>query len=246
MLAASRAAERAMVANLPLTYAMSRDGELVVTDDTDPPGGRRRQPGSGWELRVAAGDHGANSSTCISRLRAPRHGVRSPSVTSGQSIDGFIAAVGPVAVRDGRREHPPPAPHARAVRCRRCRRRHGCCRRPAADDEARARAKSAARVVLDPSRRLGDHYKVFTDDSADTLYVCATSALADGERHVGQAPIETVADAPNGMDLSAVLELLRRRGCHRIFVEGGGVTVSMFLGRPHRSSAGGDCPAHHR
>ena len=76
-----------------------------------------------------------------------------------------------------------------AVRCRRCRRRHGCCRRPAADDEARA-GRNPLRVVLDPSRRLGDHYKVFTDDSADTLYVCATSALADGERHVGQAPIE--------------------------------------------------------
>ena len=43
------------------------------------------QPGSGWELRVAAGIHGANSSTCISRLRAPRHSVRSPSVTSDRA-----------------------------------------------------------------------------------------------------------------------------------------------------------------
>jgi riboflavin biosynthesis pyrimidine reductase len=46
---------------------------------------------------------------------------------------------------------------------------------------------------------------------------------------MGLAPIRTVADAPNGMDAAAVLGLLRERGCHRIFVEGGGVTVSMFL-----------------
>jgi riboflavin biosynthesis pyrimidine reductase len=31
------------------------------------------------------------------------------------------------------------------------------------------------------------------------------------------------------VDVTEVLRLLRARGCHRIFVEGGGVTVSMFL-----------------
>ena len=38
-----------------------------------------------------------------------------------------------------------------------------------------------------------------------------------------------VADTPNGLDVAEVTRLLRARGCHRIFVEGGGVTVSMFL-----------------
>jgi riboflavin biosynthesis pyrimidine reductase len=32
-----------------------------------------------------------------------------------------------------------------------------------------------------------------------------------------------------GVDLAALVHLLRERGCTRIFVEGGGVTVSMFL-----------------
>jgi riboflavin-specific deaminase-like protein len=85
------------------------------------------------------------------------------------------------------------------------------------------------RVVLDPSRRLEEHYKVFTDDSAETLYVCSNRAVHDGETHIGRASILTVDESPNGMDAAAVLELLRARGCHRIFVEGGGVTVSMFL-----------------
>lgn len=46
---------------------------------------------------------------------------------------------------------------------------------------------------------------------------------------MGRADVCGVADTPNGMDAAAVLGLLRSRGCHRIFVEGGGVTVSMFL-----------------
>jgi riboflavin biosynthesis pyrimidine reductase len=49
------------------------------------------------------------------------------------------------------------------------------------------------------------------------------------ESHVGRAGIVAVADTPNGLDVAEVTRLLRARGCHRIFVEGGGVTVSMFL-----------------
>jgi len=88
---------------------------------------------------------------------------------------------------------------------------------------------SPLRVVLDPTRRLADHYKVFNDDSAVTLYVCAKALARDGDTHVGRAVIVPVDEGPDGVDVGAVLRLLRARGCHRIFVEGGGVTVSMFL-----------------
>jgi len=88
---------------------------------------------------------------------------------------------------------------------------------------------SPLRVVLDPTRRLAEHYKVFNDDSAVTLYVCAKSLAREGETHFGRASIVAVDEGPDGVDVSAVLRLLRARGCHRIFVEGGGVTVSMFL-----------------
>ena len=36
-------------------------------------------------------------------------------------------------------------------------------------------------------------------------------------------------DEDGQVELSAVIGLLRQRGCYRIFVEGGGVTVSKFL-----------------
>jgi len=88
---------------------------------------------------------------------------------------------------------------------------------------------SPVRVVLDPTRRLADHYRVFNDDSADTLYVCGKSLARNGETRFGRALLVAVDDDGDGIDVTAVQRLLRARGCHRIFVEGGGVTVSMFL-----------------
>jgi diaminohydroxyphosphoribosylaminopyrimidine deaminase/5-amino-6-(5-phosphoribosylamino)uracil reductase len=88
---------------------------------------------------------------------------------------------------------------------------------------------SPVRVVLDPTGRLAEHYRVFNDDSADTLYVCGRSLERAGETHFGRATMVAVDDGAAGLDVTEVLRLLRARGCHRIFVEGGGVTVSMFL-----------------
>src|SRR6202008_4104280 len=39
---------------------------------------------------------------------------------------------------------------------------------------------SPLRVVLDPTRRLNDRYRVFNDPSAETLYVCAKSLMRPG------------------------------------------------------------------
>ena len=88
---------------------------------------------------------------------------------------------------------------------------------------------SPLRVVLDPTRRLATHYKVFNDDMAVTWYVCAKSLTRDGETHIGLADVIGIDEGPDGVDVTEVLRLLRARGCHRIFVEGGGVTVSTFL-----------------
>jgi diaminohydroxyphosphoribosylaminopyrimidine deaminase / 5-amino-6-(5-phosphoribosylamino)uracil reductase len=88
---------------------------------------------------------------------------------------------------------------------------------------------SPVRVVLDPTRRLADHYRVFNDDSADTLYVCGKSFAGEGETHVGRATLVAVDEHAAGIDVGEVLRLLHARGCYRVFVEGGGVTVSMFL-----------------
>jgi riboflavin-specific deaminase-like protein len=85
------------------------------------------------------------------------------------------------------------------------------------------------RAVFDPSRRLGPTYKVFTDAAAPTLYCCRRDLVSPGETTIGQASIVGLsADRPGGTP-AALLALLRARGCARVFVEGGGVTVSAFL-----------------
>jgi riboflavin-specific deaminase-like protein len=88
---------------------------------------------------------------------------------------------------------------------------------------------SPLRVILDPTRRLGEHYRVFSDDAAATLYVCARSAARPDESHYGRATLVGVDDKEDGVDLPELVRLLRSRGCKRIFIEGGGVTVSLFL-----------------
>jgi riboflavin-specific deaminase-like protein len=83
------------------------------------------------------------------------------------------------------------------------------------------------RVIFDPQRRLVPTFKIFTDGAAPTLYVCEQSRLAQGETLAGDATAIGIAEGPGG--LAEVLKLLRERGCARVFVEGGGVTVSAFL-----------------
>jgi riboflavin-specific deaminase-like protein len=85
------------------------------------------------------------------------------------------------------------------------------------------------RVVLDPARRLAPDHRVFNDPSAETLYVCARSLVQAGESRFGSAAIVGLDGTPDRVDVVAVMALLRERGCARIFVEGGGITVSMFL-----------------
>jgi len=91
---------------------------------------------------------------------------------------------------------------------------------------------SPLRVVLDLTRRLSEQHRIFNDGAAETLYACARSLIRRGERAVGQAEIIALDDRATGVagvDLSGIVGELRNRGCTRIFVEGGGVTVSMFL-----------------
>jgi riboflavin-specific deaminase-like protein len=88
---------------------------------------------------------------------------------------------------------------------------------------------SPIRVVIDPTRRLADHFRVFSDDSADTWYVCDRSLIQPGEERFGKARVLGLEGSADDLDVSVLQDLLRERGCHRIFVEGGGITVSAFL-----------------
>lgn len=85
---------------------------------------------------------------------------------------------------------------------------------------------SPVRVVLDTERRLDDRYRVFRTPPASLLF-CAADAPGPG--HIGQAPVIRVPRASEGLNLRAVVAALTARGLRRIFVEGGGITVSRFL-----------------
>jgi diaminohydroxyphosphoribosylaminopyrimidine deaminase/5-amino-6-(5-phosphoribosylamino)uracil reductase len=85
---------------------------------------------------------------------------------------------------------------------------------------------SPVRVVLDTDRRLEAHYRVFRE-APQTLLLCATDA--PGGDHLGEAPVLRLPRAREGLDIGAVLATLAGRGLRRVFVEGGGITVSRFL-----------------
>ena len=84
------------------------------------------------------------------------------------------------------------------------------------------------RVVLDTRRRLGPAHRVFTDGEAPTLLLCAEGLAAPGER-LGQAEVVGIATRDDSLCPRAALACLAGRGLGRVFVEGGGITVSRFL-----------------
>ena len=85
---------------------------------------------------------------------------------------------------------------------------------------------SPVRVVIDPCRRLSGHHRVF-QEGPETLVLCAPDAC-DGDR-LGRAEVLSVPRGAEGLDIHAILAALRARGLRRVFVEGGGITVSRFL-----------------
>ncbi len=85
---------------------------------------------------------------------------------------------------------------------------------------------SPVRVVIDNRRRLSADYGLFRE-GPPTLVLCAEDAR-DSDR-LGRADIVPVAADAEGCWPDAVLDELARRGLNRVFIEGGGRTVSRFL-----------------
>ena len=88
---------------------------------------------------------------------------------------------------------------------------------------------SPVRVVLDTERRLGAEYRVFRGDGRPTLIFVADDT--DGPDRLGSAQVKRLPRMAGGDGLSipALLDALAAEGLHRVFVEGGGITVSRFL-----------------
>jgi diaminohydroxyphosphoribosylaminopyrimidine deaminase / 5-amino-6-(5-phosphoribosylamino)uracil reductase len=145
----------------------------------------------------------------------------------GQSVDGFIAtrtgdAVYVTGEEDRRHLHRLRALADAVV--------IGAGTAIADDPRLTVRACGGAnpvRVILDPRGRVERRRQVFTDGSAPTLWVRGTGRPApaiDGVEVV-RLPCGDGGFAPRGL-----LDVLARRGLGRVLVEGGGVTVSRFLG----------------
>lgn len=84
---------------------------------------------------------------------------------------------------------------------------------------------SPVRVVIDPDRRLSCDYGLFRE-GPPTLLVTS----CDGPpRHGSAETLRIGRNAAGALDLPALLRALAARSLGRVFVEGGGQTVSRFL-----------------
>ena len=186
-------------------------------------------PGAGWESRLAPGD--ARSE--LVNLYLPicsATSVRPHTVGHlGQSLDGFIATPSGDSqfVTGGDN-----IVHVHRMRALCDAVVVGAGTVAADDPQLTTRHVSGPnplRVVIDSGRRLTPAFRVFTDWAVPTLYICARSRVSPGETHVEGAVIAGIDEGTPGEEAAQVLGLLRARGFARVFVEGGGVTVSTFL-----------------
>jgi diaminohydroxyphosphoribosylaminopyrimidine deaminase / 5-amino-6-(5-phosphoribosylamino)uracil reductase len=216
-------------AGRPASLAIGSDGRLQIVDAGHADAVLAWQPHAGYALTLPAAD----LRHAIVDLYLPICSATDANPITvghlGQSLDGFIAT------HAGESQYVTGEENIRHLH-----RMRALCDAVvvgagtvAADDPQlttrHVEGSSPLRVVLDPTRRLAAHYKVFNDESAETLYVCTRALARKGETHVGRATLVALDEGPDGVDVGEVLRELRTRGCHRIFVEGGGVTVSMFL-----------------
>lgn len=145
----------------------------------------------------------------------------------GQSLDGFIA------LRDGQSHYvtgPENIVHLHRMRALADAVVVGA-ETVAADDPRlttrRVPGPDPLRVVLDPARRLGDDRRVLSGAPGGTVVVCDRHRADEGATGAVRSLGVTVREGR--LDLAEMLERLRGEGVRRVFVEGGGATVSGFL-----------------
>jgi diaminohydroxyphosphoribosylaminopyrimidine deaminase / 5-amino-6-(5-phosphoribosylamino)uracil reductase len=229
VLGAAAAAEMCETAGRTMTFASGGDADLQPVPADHPDAVIAWRPQSGWSLLLSP-DH--RQHPLIDLYLPICNATESRPITVGHlgaSLDGFIAThAGESQFVTGREN----LRHMHRMRALCDAIVVGAGTVAADDPQLTTRhvpGPSPLRVILDPGRRLTDQYRVFSDEAADTLYVCPKSLTQPGESHFGRAAMMPVDDEDGSLDAAGVLALLRRRGCHRIFIEGGGVTVSTFL-----------------
>jgi riboflavin-specific deaminase-like protein len=229
LLAASRLAPELERQGVPRAFGVDQQGELQPLAGDAKDSVLAWIPGSGWHARVSSSDPRSD----LFDLYLPICGAtRSRPITIGhlgQSLDGFIAThSGDSQFVTGGDN----IVHLHRMRALCDAVVVGAGTVAADDPQLTTRyvtGPNPVRVVLDPARRLSASSRVFADNAAPTLYFCDQSRVASGERMLGQATIVGVDGRTLDEGVGHVLKILRERGLSRVFVEGGGVTVSRFL-----------------
>lgn len=88
--------------------------------------------------------------------------------------------------------------------------------------------KNPTRVVIDPTLRSTQSRHLYRDGAAPTLILCSSECAPVAAR-VGHAEIVPVPGSDRVLAPESIIRTLNERGLGRLFVEGGGVTVSRFL-----------------
>jgi riboflavin-specific deaminase-like protein len=211
----------------PCAFSVGDDGRPAAVAVDDPAALLAWRPGHGWELRLDPGD----PEHAFIELYLPlcvATSVRPITVGHlGQSLDGFIAThAGDSQFVTG----PENILHLHRMRALSDAVVVGA-GTVAADDPLlttrQVSGPNALRVVFDPAGRLDSEYRIFSDAETPTLYVTAGTNGTTPDRF-GTAERLSLPDTGRPA-VARLLSALHARGCHRVFVEGGGVTVSAFL-----------------
>jgi len=229
VLAAADLAGTMTAAARPATFSVGDDLQLTPVRPDDPSALLAWRPGGGWTLLLPP-DHPQHA---LIDLYLPICGATSTQPITvghlGQSLDGFIATrAGDSQFVTG----PENILHLHRMRALSDAVVVGAGTVAADDPLLTTRQVSGPnplRVVFDPGHRLNEHYRIFSDAETPTLYACGDSHLSQGESRFGAADILPLACVGDTSPVGELLDALRARGCSRVFVEGGGVTVSAFL-----------------
>ncbi len=210
-------------------FALAADGRLQRAPAHAPDAVLRWNPAAGWESALA--DDGPQCDLLDLYLPISSGTAARPVTVGhlGQSLDGFIATQSGDAISVTGPENILHLHRLRAL-CDAVIVGAGT----VIADNPRLTTRlvagsNPARVILDPAGRLPAAHTVFSDREAVTLRVCAVGSTAAAQaRERGERTLE-VASHEGALDLQDLLRQLHELGYSRIFVEGGGVTVSSFL-----------------
>jgi diaminohydroxyphosphoribosylaminopyrimidine deaminase / 5-amino-6-(5-phosphoribosylamino)uracil reductase len=228
VLAAAQASRTGFDRSQPQAFALDDSQQLVPVTSADSQPSLVWIPEEGWTSPV----HPGNRPSPLTDLYLPIAGAHAGAPLTighlGQSLDGFIATSAGDSYYVTGEENVRHLHRMRAL----CDAVIVGAGTVAADDPQLTTRKvpgpNPLRVVIDRTRRLDAQYRVFNDGQSPTLLVCGNSAK---DAWSGSAQVEILRlPTPDGrLDLAALIGELRARGCARIFIEGGGVTVSGFL-----------------